>query len=120
MVNFRVRDLDAMTAQLRAAGIAVEVDPQQYSNGRFARLHDPEAPTQSQCAHPARTEQSCRKRSQAWEWEWNYAGFRIVTGNNLLCRVLLCVFGSSLPSPLSHMNDNPTFFEAHFIHQRFH
>jgi glyoxylase I family protein len=40
MVNFRVRDLDAMTAQLRAAGIAVEVDPRHYSNGRFARLHD--------------------------------------------------------------------------------
>jgi predicted enzyme related to lactoylglutathione lyase len=42
MVNFRVRDLDAMTAQLRAAGIAVEVDPQSYPNGRFARLRDPE------------------------------------------------------------------------------
>jgi predicted enzyme related to lactoylglutathione lyase len=42
MVNFRVRDLDAMAAQLRAAGIAVVVDPQLYPNGRFARLHDPE------------------------------------------------------------------------------
>lgn len=42
MVNFRVRDLDAMTAQLRAAGIAIDVDPQHYPNGRFARLHDPE------------------------------------------------------------------------------
>ncbi|HEY6304317.1 MAG TPA: VOC family protein [Terriglobales bacterium] len=42
MVNFRVRDLDAMTAQLRAAGIAIDVDPQLYPNGRFARLHDPE------------------------------------------------------------------------------
>jgi predicted enzyme related to lactoylglutathione lyase len=42
MVNFRVRDLDAMTAQLRAAGIVVEVDPQSYPNGRFARLRDPE------------------------------------------------------------------------------
>jgi glyoxylase I family protein len=42
MVNFRVRDLDAMVAQLRAAGIAIEVDVQQYPNGRFARLHDPE------------------------------------------------------------------------------
>jgi glyoxylase I family protein len=42
MVNFRVRDLDAMTAQLRAAGVAIEVDPQNYPNGRFARLHDPE------------------------------------------------------------------------------
>ena len=30
MLNFRVRDLDAMVAQLRRAGIAVEVDPQTY------------------------------------------------------------------------------------------
>ena len=42
MVNFRVRDLDEMAAQLRAAGIEVTPDPQQYPNGRFARLHDPE------------------------------------------------------------------------------
>jgi glyoxylase I family protein len=42
MVNFRVRSLAAMTAQLHSAGITVEVDPQQYPNGRFARLHDPE------------------------------------------------------------------------------
>ena len=40
MVNFRVRDLDKMAAQLQAAGIAVKVDPQSYPNGRFARLHD--------------------------------------------------------------------------------
>lgn len=42
MVNFRVRDLDKMAAQLQAAGIAVKVDPQSYPNGRFARLNDPE------------------------------------------------------------------------------
>ena len=42
MVNFRVRDLDKMVVQLRAAGIEVKVDPQSYPNGRFARLHDPE------------------------------------------------------------------------------
>ena len=42
MVNFRVASLDAMMAQLRAAGIAVEPDPQTYPNGRFARLYDPE------------------------------------------------------------------------------
>lgn len=42
MVNFRVRDLDAMAAQLNAAGIPVEVDAEQYPNGRFARLYDPE------------------------------------------------------------------------------
>jgi glyoxylase I family protein len=42
MINFRVRNLDAMVAQLRAAGIAVEIDPELYPNGRFARLNDPE------------------------------------------------------------------------------
>ncbi|MNW21445.1 Glyoxalase-like domain protein [compost metagenome] len=42
MVNFRVDDLDAMTAQLRAAGIEVTADPKTYPNGRFARLYDPE------------------------------------------------------------------------------
>jgi glyoxylase I family protein len=42
MVNFRVRDLPAMVAQLRAAGIEVEVDPETYPNGVFAQLADPE------------------------------------------------------------------------------
>ena len=42
MINFRVRDLDAMVAQLKRAGIEVEVDPESYPNGRFARLKDPE------------------------------------------------------------------------------
>jgi glyoxylase I family protein len=42
MVNFRVRSLEAMVAQLRAAGVRVEVDPQHYPNGRFARFSDPE------------------------------------------------------------------------------
>ena len=32
-----MRDLDAMVAQLRGAGILVEVDQQRYPNGRFAR-----------------------------------------------------------------------------------
>jgi predicted enzyme related to lactoylglutathione lyase len=31
-----------MAAQLRAAGITVEVDPKVYPNGRFAHLSDPE------------------------------------------------------------------------------
>ena len=43
MVNFRVRDLDAMVAQLRQAGIAVEVVTETYPNGRFAHLSDPES-----------------------------------------------------------------------------
>jgi glyoxylase I family protein len=42
MINFRVRDLDKMAAQLRDRGIAVEIDPQVYPNGRFAKLSDPE------------------------------------------------------------------------------
>ena len=42
MINFRVRDLDKMIAQLEAAGIAVKVDTTTYPNGRFARIHDPE------------------------------------------------------------------------------
>jgi glyoxylase I family protein len=42
MINFRVRNLDAMVTQLRAAGISVELDPEHYPNGRFARLNDSE------------------------------------------------------------------------------
>ena len=41
-LNFRVRDLDAMVRQLRAADIDVEIDPTEYPNGRFAQLSDPE------------------------------------------------------------------------------
>ena len=42
MINFRVRSLDAIVEQLRAAGIDVTVVPESYPNGRFARLCDPE------------------------------------------------------------------------------
>jgi glyoxylase I family protein len=42
MINFRVRNLKKMAAQLQAAGIAVKIDPQSDSHGQFARLHDPE------------------------------------------------------------------------------
>jgi glyoxylase I family protein len=41
-INFRVDDLDAMVKQLRAAGIDVDVDAEEYPNGRFAQLSDPE------------------------------------------------------------------------------
>src|SRR5690554_1869280 len=41
-INFRVDNLDAMVAQLRASGIDVTVHPEPYPNGRFADLHDPE------------------------------------------------------------------------------
>jgi catechol 2,3-dioxygenase-like lactoylglutathione lyase family enzyme len=42
MINFRVRSLTAMVKQLESAGVSVKVDPQEYPNGRFARVHDPE------------------------------------------------------------------------------
>ena len=42
MVNFRVRSLDAMIAQLQKSNIEVKVDPEKSPYGRFARLHDPE------------------------------------------------------------------------------
>ena len=40
MLNFRVADLTAIVAQLRAESIEVDVDPQRYPNGFFARLED--------------------------------------------------------------------------------
>ena|SRR5277367_3372049 len=42
MLNFRVRSLPAMIEQLEKAGIAVEVDTEEYPNGWFARITDPE------------------------------------------------------------------------------
>lgn len=41
MINFRVADLEAMAAQLRAAGITVG-EIESHPNGYFARIHDPE------------------------------------------------------------------------------
>jgi predicted enzyme related to lactoylglutathione lyase len=42
MVNYRVRNLDAMLAQLRAAGVTVEDRVESYENGRFGWASDPE------------------------------------------------------------------------------
>ena len=43
MLNFRVQNLDAMIAQLEAAGIEVRREPDSpYPNGSFAWLNDPE------------------------------------------------------------------------------
>lgn len=43
MINFRVNDLTAMIAQLRANGIEVETRAEWDSEvGHFARIHDPE------------------------------------------------------------------------------
>src|SRR5579859_2845430 len=40
MLNFRVRDLEKMAAQLQAAGIEIKLYPPDPT-GRFARVHDP-------------------------------------------------------------------------------
>ena len=42
MVNFTVRDLDAMLAQLRAAGIEVDDKVEELEFGRFGWAKDPE------------------------------------------------------------------------------
>src|SRR5262249_17417157 len=42
MVNYRVRDLDAMLAQLRSAGAAVEDRVEDHEYGRFGWVADPE------------------------------------------------------------------------------
>ena len=43
MINFRVDDLDALIAKLRADGIAAETRAEWDSEvGRFARIYDPE------------------------------------------------------------------------------
>jgi predicted enzyme related to lactoylglutathione lyase len=43
MINFRVDDIDATMADLKAAGIAVETRVEWHSDaGRFCRIHDPE------------------------------------------------------------------------------
>jgi glyoxylase I family protein len=42
MVNFTVRDLDAMLAQLRAAGVEVDERVEDHQYGRFGWAFDPE------------------------------------------------------------------------------
>lgn len=42
MINYRVRDLDAMLAQLRAAGVWVDDDVQDGEYGKFGWAADPE------------------------------------------------------------------------------
>jgi predicted enzyme related to lactoylglutathione lyase len=42
MVNFTVRDLDAMLAQLRVAGVEVDDDVAELEFGRFGWGTDPE------------------------------------------------------------------------------
>jgi len=42
MINYRVDDLDALLAQLRAAGVDVVSGPESHENGKFAWIMDPE------------------------------------------------------------------------------
>jgi predicted enzyme related to lactoylglutathione lyase len=42
MINYRVRDLDRMLAQLRALGVRIESKVTEDSNGKFTWLVDPE------------------------------------------------------------------------------
>lgn len=42
MINYRVRNLDAMLAQLRAAGVQVDERVEDYDYGRFGWATDPE------------------------------------------------------------------------------
>ena len=42
MINFRVSDLDAMLAQVRAAGVEPFNQTEMEGIGRFAHIHDPE------------------------------------------------------------------------------
>ena len=42
MVNYRVRDLDALLAELRAAGVEVDDKVEDHEYGRFGWAVDPE------------------------------------------------------------------------------
>ncbi len=42
VINFRVSNLSKMVKQLKNAGIEVLINEEEYPNGKFARLHDPE------------------------------------------------------------------------------
>jgi predicted enzyme related to lactoylglutathione lyase len=42
MINYRVDDLDALLAQLAAAGVTIDPNREDYDYGRFAWIVDPE------------------------------------------------------------------------------
>jgi predicted enzyme related to lactoylglutathione lyase len=42
MINYRVDDLDALLAQLRADGVAIHKGPEADENGKFAWIVDPD------------------------------------------------------------------------------
>jgi predicted enzyme related to lactoylglutathione lyase len=55
MVNFRVRDLDAMLEQLRSGGVTVADETHEDENGRFGWAIDPEG-NRIELWQPARAE----------------------------------------------------------------
>jgi predicted enzyme related to lactoylglutathione lyase len=42
MINYRVDDLDALLAQLRADGVTITGGPESHENGKFAWIMDPD------------------------------------------------------------------------------
>jgi catechol 2,3-dioxygenase-like lactoylglutathione lyase family enzyme len=42
MINYRVDDMDALVAQLRADGVEIVEGPQAHENGKFAWIMDPD------------------------------------------------------------------------------
>ncbi|MBL8731443.1 MAG: VOC family protein [Planctomycetes bacterium] len=42
MINYRVDDLDALLAQLRADGVTIVGGPESHENGKFAWIMDPD------------------------------------------------------------------------------
>lgn len=42
MINYRVRDLDALVRDLRAAGVTLAGEPENYPYGKFAWIIDPD------------------------------------------------------------------------------
>ena len=42
MINYRVDDLDALLAQLRADGVGIVSGPESHENGKFAWIVDPD------------------------------------------------------------------------------
>lgn len=42
MINYRVDDLDALIAQLKAAGVTIIGGPESHENGKFAWIMDPD------------------------------------------------------------------------------
>lgn len=42
MINYRVDDLDALLAQLKAAGVEIVQGPESHENGKFAWIMDPD------------------------------------------------------------------------------